>query len=129
MLDVDKSYHALLGRPWLNKHKHKLIPSTYHQCVKGRIGLKPIRILGNQLPFHQSEAHYIEAEYYNEFTNDGGPAKASGVPLPSWQDIRDISDSDLPTAIRQAWEASACAQAAPRCTRVVLPNGRTIYRL
>ncbi|KAL6199549.1 hypothetical protein ACLB2K_029333 [Fragaria x ananassa] len=38
---------------------------------------------GNQLPFHQSEAHYIEAEYYNEFTNDGGHAKASGVPLPS----------------------------------------------
>ncbi|KAL6190510.1 hypothetical protein ACLB2K_036904 [Fragaria x ananassa] len=83
------------------------------RCVKGRIGLKPIRIPRNQLPFHQSEAHYIEDDYYNEFTTDEGPAKTSGVPLPSWQDIRDISDSDLPTAIRQAGEASACAQAAP----------------
>ena len=27
--DVDVSYHVLLGRPWLNKHK--LIGSTYHQ--------------------------------------------------------------------------------------------------
>ena len=36
------SYHALLGRPWL--HKHKLMPSTYHQCVKGRFNGKPIRI-------------------------------------------------------------------------------------
>ncbi|KAL6192075.1 hypothetical protein ACLB2K_038462 [Fragaria x ananassa] len=122
-----KNYHALLGRPWLNKHK--LIPSTFHQCVKGRFGLKPIRIPGNQLPFHQSEAHYIEDECYNEFTNDAGPAKASSVLLPSWQDIRDISDNDPPTVIRQAWEASACAQAAPRCTKVVLPNGRMIYRL
>ncbi|KAL6178882.1 hypothetical protein ACLB2K_050399 [Fragaria x ananassa] len=63
--------------------------------------------LGNQLPFHHSEAHYIEAEYYNEFTNDGGLAKASGVPLPSWQDIKDISDSDLPTTAgpdRDSWK-------------------------
>jgi len=29
------SYHILLGRPWL--HKHRLIPSTYHQCMKGRM--------------------------------------------------------------------------------------------
>ena len=36
------SYHALLGRPWL--HKHKLMPSTYHQCVKGRFNGKPIHI-------------------------------------------------------------------------------------
>jgi len=28
VIDSPMSYHALLGRPWL--HKHKLMPSTYH---------------------------------------------------------------------------------------------------
>ena len=41
------SYHALLGQPWL--HRHKLVPSTYHQCVKGRLNGKPIRIPANIL--------------------------------------------------------------------------------
>ncbi|KAI5338174.1 hypothetical protein L3X38_017445 [Prunus dulcis] len=45
VVDVDVAYDALLRRPWLNKHK--LVVSTYHQCMKGRIGLRPIRILGN----------------------------------------------------------------------------------
>ncbi|CAL8992530.1 unnamed protein product [Prunus brigantina] len=66
VVDVDVAYHALLGRPWLNKHK--LVVSTYHQCVKGRIGLRPIRIPGNQAPFNKDEAHYSEAEFYTECT-------------------------------------------------------------
>ena len=40
VIDSPVSYHALLKRPWL--HKHKLVPSTYHQCVKGRLNGKPI---------------------------------------------------------------------------------------
>ncbi|KAK9921974.1 hypothetical protein M0R45_030464 [Rubus argutus] len=133
VLDVNTSYHVLLGRPWLNKHK--LVPSTYHQCVKGQVGLKPIRIPGNQLPFHQSEAHYIEAQYYNEFTSDGGitPFEVSGVPLPIWHDIRDLSDEDFPMMSKRAKtqnnESSAYAQVPPWCSRVVMTNGRTIYRL
>ncbi|KAK9932278.1 hypothetical protein M0R45_019524 [Rubus argutus] len=133
VLDVNTSYHALLGRPWLNKHK--LVPSTYHQCVKGRVGLKAIRIPGNQLPFYQSEAHYIEAQYYNEFTSDGGitPSEVSGVPLPIWHDIRDLSDEDFPMMSKRAKtqnnESSAYAQVPPRCSRVVMTDGRTIYRL
>ena len=34
VVKTEVSYHVLLGRPWL--HKHRLVPSTYHQCVKGR---------------------------------------------------------------------------------------------
>ena len=40
------SYHILLGCPQL--HKNRLIPSTYHQCVKGR----PVRIPANPNPFN-----------------------------------------------------------------------------
>ena len=35
VVDSVVPYHILLGRPWLRKHQ--LIPSTYHQCVKGRL--------------------------------------------------------------------------------------------
>ncbi|KAK9951371.1 hypothetical protein M0R45_006818 [Rubus argutus] len=103
--------------------------------LRGRIGLKAIRIPGNQLPFHQSEAHYIEAQYYNEFTSNGGstPSEVSSVPLPSWRDIKDLSDEDFPMMTEHAWarnkESSACVQVPPRCSKVLMPNGRTVYRL
>ena len=32
VVKTEVSYRVLLGRPWL--HKHRLVPSTYHQCVK-----------------------------------------------------------------------------------------------
>uniref|UniRef100_A0A2N9GS47 RNA-directed DNA polymerase n=1 Tax=Fagus sylvatica TaxID=28930 RepID=A0A2N9GS47_FAGSY len=56
VVDSVVPYHILLGRPWL--HKHQLIPSTYHQCVKGRLNGKPIRIAANSAPFDQSESHF-----------------------------------------------------------------------
>ena len=40
VVKMDVSYHVLLGKPWL--HKHRLVPSTYHQCVKGRLNSKMI---------------------------------------------------------------------------------------
>ncbi|XP_048430770.1 uncharacterized protein LOC125472861 [Pyrus x bretschneideri] len=45
VMDINVTYHALLGKPWINKHR--LEASTYHQCVKGMIGLGPIHIPGN----------------------------------------------------------------------------------
>ena len=76
------SYHALLGRPWL--HKHKLVPSTYHQCVKGRLNGKPIHIPTNATPFDESKAHYVEAAFYDEVTptEEGLISKVVGTPLP-----------------------------------------------
>ena len=51
-------YHVLLGRPWLLKHQ--LVPSTYHQCVKGRLNDRIIRIVANPSPFEQVETHLVE---------------------------------------------------------------------
>ena len=61
VIDSPISYHAILGRPWL--HKHKLVPSTYHQCVKGRFNGKPICIPANPTPLDLSETHYFEATF------------------------------------------------------------------
>uniref|UniRef100_A0A2N9ER61 RNA-directed DNA polymerase n=1 Tax=Fagus sylvatica TaxID=28930 RepID=A0A2N9ER61_FAGSY len=95
VVDSVVPYHILLGRPWL--HKHQLIPSTYHQCVKGRLNGKPIRIAANSTPFDQSESHFIEAALYNETTPAGEAslAKPIGIPLPKWEEIKDVHEADL----------------------------------
>jgi hypothetical protein len=46
VIDSAVSYHVHLDRPWL--HKHKLVSSTYHQCVKGRLNGKPIGLPTNK---------------------------------------------------------------------------------
>ena len=58
VINSEVSYHVLLGRQWL--HKYRLIPSTYHQCVKGRLNGRPVRILANHNPFSQGEENFVE---------------------------------------------------------------------
>ena len=58
------SYHVLLGRPWL--HKHRLVPSTYQQCVKGRLNGRLVRIAANPSPLEQEKAHLVETMFYNQ---------------------------------------------------------------
>uniref|UniRef100_A0A2N9GSG2 RNA-directed DNA polymerase n=1 Tax=Fagus sylvatica TaxID=28930 RepID=A0A2N9GSG2_FAGSY len=69
VVNAETPYHVLLGRPWL--HKHKLVSSTYHQCVKGRLNGKPIRIAANSCPFDQTEAHFVEAALYDDLASTG----------------------------------------------------------
>uniref|UniRef100_A0A2N9G2N7 Uncharacterized protein n=2 Tax=Fagus sylvatica TaxID=28930 RepID=A0A2N9G2N7_FAGSY len=92
---METPYHVLLGRPWL--HKHKLVSSTYHQCVKGRLNGKPIRIAANSCPFDQTEAHFVEAALYDDLASTGEPSivRPCGTPLPVWKDIRDDPETDL----------------------------------
>ena len=83
VIDSSISYHALLGRPWL--YKYKLVPSTYHQCVKGRFNGKLTCIPANPTPFDLSEAHYFKATFYDELTPSGedSTSRPVGIPLPS----------------------------------------------
>ena len=68
MINSNVSYHILLGRSWL--HKHRLIPSTYHQRVKGNLNGRPIRIPANSNPFSQGEVNFVETVFYNELVLD-----------------------------------------------------------
>nr|POE63875.1 hypothetical protein CFP56_24707 [Quercus suber] len=90
VIDSSVSYHALLERTWL--HKHKLVPSTYHQCVKGRLDGKPIRIPAIPTPFDLFKAHYFEANFYDELILGGedSTSRPVGIPLPSWKILRMI---------------------------------------
>uniref|UniRef100_A0A2N9HFT2 RNA-directed DNA polymerase n=1 Tax=Fagus sylvatica TaxID=28930 RepID=A0A2N9HFT2_FAGSY len=131
VVNSEVPYHVLLGRPWL--HKHKLISSTYHQCIKGRLNGKPIRIAANPSPFDQTEAHFIEAALYDELSTEEPPIiKPSGTPLPDWEDIRNDPDVDLREVLerkKKRKERMAEEESAPRCIRVQMPDGRIVYRL
>uniref|UniRef100_A0A2N9HC24 Integrase catalytic domain-containing protein n=1 Tax=Fagus sylvatica TaxID=28930 RepID=A0A2N9HC24_FAGSY len=117
-------------QPWL--HKHKLISSTYHQCIKGRLNGKPIRIAANPSPFDQTEAHFIEAALYDELsTEEPSIIKPSGTPLPDWEDIRNDPDVDLREVLerkKKRKERMAEDENAPRCIRVQMPDGRIVYQ-
>ena len=65
VVKTEVSYHVLLGMPWL--HKHQLVPSTYHQCVKGRLNGRMI----NPSPFEQAEAHLVETMFYDQWAPSG----------------------------------------------------------
>ena len=95
VVNAEAPYYVLLSRPWL--HNHKLVSSTYHKCVKGRLNGKPIRIAANSSPFNQTEAHFVEAALYDNLASTKDPliVKPSGTPLPNWEDIKDDLEVDL----------------------------------
>ena len=89
------SYHVLLGRPWL--HKHRLVPSTYHQCVKGRLNGRMIRIAANPSPFEQAEAHLVETMFNDQWApfRESLVSKPRGTFMPRWEDIQNDPELNL----------------------------------
>ena len=134
VIDSPVSYHALLKRPWL--HKHKLVPSTYHQCVKGRLNGKSIRIPANPKPFDLSKAHYFKANFYNELTPSGedSTSRPVGIPLPIWQLIKNNPEIDMRSFLDQKKKKREHKETSnnvsqPWCVQVQLPDGRLRYHL
>ena len=82
VINAEVSYHVLLGCPWL--HKHRLIPSTYRQCIKGRLNGRPVRIPANRNLFSQEEVNFAETMFYNELElDDENPAPGTPrAPIP-----------------------------------------------
>ena len=42
----------------------------YHQCVKGRLNRRPIRIPANPNPFNQGEVNFVETIVYDKLELD-----------------------------------------------------------
>ena len=82
-------------RPWL--HKHQLIPSTYHQCVKGKLNDKMICIAANPSPFEQAEAHLVETMFNDQWApfRESLVSKPQGTFMPRWEDIQNDPELDL----------------------------------
>ena len=122
-----------LGRPWL--HKHRLVPSTYHQCVKGRLNGKMIRIAANPSPFEQAEAHLVETMFYDQWvpSEENVVAKPQGTFVPRWKDVQDDLEPDLRELLarkKKRKEAPAAElDEVPRCVRIRGLDGKIIYKL
>ena len=119
---TEVSYHVLLGRPWL--HKHRLVLSTYHQCVKGRLNGRMIRIAVNLLPFEQAETHLVETMFYDQWAPSGESlvSKPHGTFVLKWEDVQSDLEPDLRKLLarkKKRKEAPATKlDNTPQCIRV-----------
>nr|XP_023888456.1 uncharacterized protein LOC112000534 [Quercus suber] len=133
VVKTEVSYHVLLGRPWL--HKHRLVPSTYHQRVKGRTNDRMVRIAANHSPFEQVEAHLVETMFYDQWAPSGenSVSRSQGTFVPKWRDIQDDPEPDLRELLarkRKRKEApTADSEDTPHCVRIRGPDGRIVYKL
>ena len=93
MINSEVSYHLLLGRPWL--YKHHLIPSMYHQCVKGRLNGRPIRIPTNHSPFSQGEVNFVEIMFYDELESDDETLTSKNPRVPILEEEEGKGTRDL----------------------------------
>ncbi|XP_070041508.1 uncharacterized protein [Nicotiana tomentosiformis] len=53
VIDEKTSYNVLLGRPWI--HKNKVVPSTYHQCLKYYKSEVEKKIVVDDEPFTEND--------------------------------------------------------------------------
>ena len=133
VVKIEVSYHILLGRPWL--HKHRLVPSIYHQFVKGRLNGRMIQIAAKSSPFEQAEAHLLETMFYDEWasSSESSVSKLQGTFIPKWEDFQD----DLEPYLRELlmWKKkrkevpTLKLSGMPRCVRVQTLDGQIVYKL
>ncbi|KAH0754065.1 hypothetical protein KY290_024335 [Solanum tuberosum] len=62
VIDAKTSYNNFLSRPWV--HENKVIPSTYHQCLKYYENGVVKRVIADDNPFTEAEAHFADAMFY-----------------------------------------------------------------
>lgn len=136
------TYHALLGRPQI--HKYQAVPSTYHQCIKGGIKGKEVRVPAVSTPFERSEIHFADAIHYSEFAKDGelslkevpGSATTSLGGLNEGR-CREVQRESRVENLMKRDEAEPSERAQKKvktdgeeqCIKVTLPDGTTFYSL
>ncbi|KAB2600703.1 Retrovirus-related Pol polyprotein from transposon 17.6 [Pyrus ussuriensis x Pyrus communis] len=103
------------------------INMAYH----GKIGLRPICIPRNQMPFNLNEVYYFDVKFYNDFLSiEAEISQASKIPLPSCQKVLDLSDQECLATIGKRkciqLKTNVLAYTPLRFSKVVLPNGRVV---
>lgn len=127
------SYHILLGQLWL--HKHCLIPSTYHQCVKGKLISRTIRIAVNLSPFELTEAHQVQTIFYDEWAPSGESSlsRPSSTSIPRWEETKNDPEFDLRELLKRKRKRKEVPTAESgslvHCIKIKAFDGRIIYKL
>ena len=79
VMNDDTSYYVILGHPWLNAHK--VVASTYHQCVKAVWKGRLVTIKATRMLYDSAELHYVGAVLCIEFEPKGGIGSFLSMPL------------------------------------------------
>ena len=131
VINAKVSYHVLLGRSWL--HKHRLIPSTYHQCIKVRLNGRPVRIPANRNLFSQGKVNFAEIIFYDELEPDDEnlvPGTLGAPILEEEEEERGRGARDLRNLLERKRQKRELSSSGSReCMVVREPEGRLIYRL
>lgn len=69
VIDAQTAYHLLLRLPWI--HRYKIVPFTYHQCLKAIWKERWVHIIATESPFQGDEAHVFDAQYFDELAKEG----------------------------------------------------------
>ena len=133
VVKTEVSYHVLLGKPWL--YKHRLVPSTFHQCVKGRLNGRMIRIATNPSPFEQAKAHLVETIFYDQWAPSGesSVSKPRDTFVSKWEDIQSDLEPDLRELLARKKKKKEAFAAeldnTPQCVKVRGLDGKIMYKL
>lgn len=138
VIDSQMSYHLLLGRPWI--HRYKVVPSTYQECLKAIWRGKNVYINATGIPFQRDEAHFSEAQYFDEPAEEGEViiVQPRGVLLPAWEDLEGNKMKTNPSAqtsmqhprpSKKQKKGKAAQQEDGTFEKVQLADGRTVYVL
>ena len=130
VINAEVSYHIFLGRLWL--YKHSLIPSTYHQCIKGRLNGRPVRIPANCNPFNQGKVNFAETIFYDVLElDDESPALGTpGAPILEEEEEGRKGTRDLRNLLERTRQKRELNSSGSReCVMVREPRGRLIYHL
>ena len=128
VINSEVSYHVLLGHPWL--HKHCLIPSIYHQCIKGRLNGTPVRIPANHNPFSQGEVNFVETMFYEELEPDDENPMLGTLGAPILEEEGGGGARDLRNLLeRKRQKRELNSSRSQECVVVREPRGRLIYCL
>ncbi|XP_070029780.1 uncharacterized protein [Nicotiana sylvestris] len=91
VINAKTSYNVLLGRPWV--HENKVVPSTYHQCLKYYEGKVEKTIVADDEPFTEPESHFADTKFYlknhivKELKVDDGTKNKNDEPITKRVDV------------------------------------------
>ena len=103
-------------------HKFGIVPSIYHQCMKGKVdssvGRKVFTINGTLRLFDAYEAHMVDAQFLKTLlVRKNRYRPPQGIAFPKWEDVRKDNFNDQKKHRSPSLE----------CIRVKLPNGHFAY--
>lgn len=123
LINADLNYQIILGRSWM--HKYAVVPSSYHQCLKGVWVSKEVSVGTSESPFNSHEAHLSDAVYFTEMGEAAQAitSKPHEVKISKWDDIKEEKEG---TSVRDPTAAEA---ATSRKITKVKERGRryTVY--